>query len=54
MEMSQNLISFNNFSQGTLISKNTKLGCAAQTKPSINVTIITQMPKKQEMRLKII
>jgi len=42
MEMSQNLISFNNFSWGTLMQKNTKLGCAAQTKPSINAfTFVT-------------
>ena len=36
MEMSQNLIFLNNFSWGTLIIKNTKLGCAAQTKLSVH------------------
>jgi hypothetical protein len=31
----------------TLIQKNTKLGCAAQTKPSTNASIFMQLPKKQ-------
>jgi hypothetical protein len=42
MEMSQILISFNSFSWGILMHKNTKLGCVAQTKPSINAfTFVT-------------
>ena len=39
MEMSQNLIFLNNVSWGTLIIKNTKLGCAAQAKPSMHAFI---------------
>jgi len=39
MEMSQNLIFLNNFSWGTLILKNIKLGCVAETKPSLHAYI---------------